>query len=71
MKNENKKQNEIEEIMKCPKCGNTHLTKDYSRAELVCEKCGLVIDADLIDRGPEWRAFDAEQREKKLELVLR
>ncbi len=65
MKNENKKQNEIEEIMKCPKCGNTHLTKDYSRAELVCEKCGLVIDADLIDRGPEWRAFDAEQREKK------
>jgi len=65
LKNENKKQNEIEEIMKCPKCGNTHLTKDYSRAELVCEKCGLVIDADLIDRGPEWRAFDAEQREKK------
>jgi len=65
LKNENKKQNEIEEIMNCPKCGNTHLTKDYSRAELVCEKCGLVIDADLIDRGPEWRAFDAEQREKK------
>ena len=65
MKNENKKQKEIEEIIKCPKCGNTHLTKDYSRAELVCEKCGLVIDADLIDHGPEWRAFDGEQREKK------
>ncbi len=59
------KQNKIEETSKCPKCGNTHLTKDYSRAEIVCEKCGLVIDADLIDHGPEWRAFDSEQREKK------
>jgi len=65
LNNDNKKQNEVEETIKCPKCGNTHLTKDYSRAEIVCEKCGLVIDADIIDQGPEWRAFDSEQREKK------
>jgi len=39
----------IEEITKCPQCGGTHLTKDYSRAELVCEDCGLVIDEDFID----------------------
>lgn len=69
MKNENDKKNKnertIEETIKCPKCGSTHLTKDYSRAELVCEKCGLVIDAEIIDHGPEWRAFDTEQREKK------
>jgi transcription initiation factor TFIIB len=55
----------IEETIKCPECGNTHLSKDYSRAELVCEDCGLVIDQDLIDHGPEWRAFDNEQREKR------
>jgi transcription initiation factor TFIIB len=65
LKSENKKQNEIEESIKCPKCGSTHLVKDYSRAEIVCEKCGLVIDTDIIDHGPEWRAFDSEQREKK------
>jgi transcription initiation factor TFIIB len=65
LKSENKKQNEIEEAIKCPKCGSTHLVKDYSRAEIVCEKCGLVIDTDIIDHGPEWRAFDSEQREKK------
>lgn len=65
MKNEKKRQNEIEETLKCPKCGNTHLTKDYSRAEIVCEKCGLVIDTDIIDQGPEWRSFDSEQHEKK------
>ncbi|MCK5259066.1 MAG: transcription initiation factor IIB, partial [Thermoplasmatales archaeon] len=29
----------IEEITQCPECGSTHLTKDYSRAELVCEDC--------------------------------
>ena len=60
-----KEKNKVEETIKCPKCGGTHLTKDYSRAELVCENCGLVIDADLIDQGPEWRAFDNDQREKK------
>ena len=27
----------IEEITQCPQCSSTHLTKDYSRAELVCE----------------------------------
>jgi transcription initiation factor TFIIB len=63
--NKEKKKQKIKEITKCPECGDTHLTKDYSRAEIVCEKCGLVIDADIIDQGPEWRAYDNEQHEKK------
>jgi transcription initiation factor TFIIB len=58
------KQN-IEEILACPECGNTQLRKDYSRAEIVCENCGLVIDEAIIDHGPEWRAFDSEQHEKR------
>ena len=32
---------------------------------LVCQSCGLVIDDDFIDRGPEWRAFDHDQRMKR------
>jgi transcription initiation factor TFIIB len=55
----------IEEIVQCPECGSNHLSKDYSRAELVCRNCGLVLDEDIIDHGPEWRAFDSEQREKR------
>ena len=51
--------------MSCPECGCRHLSKDYSRAELVCSKCGFVVDEDIIDHGPEWRAFDHEQREKR------
>ena len=64
-KKQNKNKQIIEETMKCPKCSGIHLTKDYCRAELVCEKCGLVIDAEIMDQGPEWRAFDSEQVEKK------
>ena len=55
----------IEEITQCPQCRSTHLSKDYTRAELVCEECGLVIDDAFIDHGPEWRAFDSDQREKR------
>ena len=55
----------MEEIIECPECGSTRLSRDYSRAELVCNDCGFVIDEDLIDHGPEWRAFDSEQREKR------
>ena len=61
----NKEKQTIEETVKCPECRSNHLSKDYSRAELVCQDCGLVIDEDLIDHGPEWRAFDSEQREKR------
>ena len=62
---ENKEKQKIEETIKCPECGSTHLSRDHSRAELVCKNCGLVIDEDLIDYGPEWRAFDSDQREKR------
>ena len=60
-----KDKQKIEETVKCPECGSTHLSRDYSRAELVCRDCGLVIDQDIIDHGPEWRAFDSDQREKR------
>ncbi len=60
-----KEKQTIEEIVQCPECGSNHLSKDYSRAELVCRNCGLVLDEDIIDHGPEWRAFDSEQREKR------
>ncbi|MDI6707844.1 MAG: transcription initiation factor IIB [Candidatus Thermoplasmatota archaeon] len=55
----------VEEIDKCPECLSAHLTRDYERGELVCEDCGLVIDEAYIDQGPEWRAFDTEQGERR------
>jgi len=39
--------------------------RDYECAEIVCMDCGFVIAAKIADRGPEWRAFDNEQRAKR------
>ncbi len=50
---------------RCTNCGSTHLTRDYERGELVCDECGLVLEEAMIDQGPEWRAFDAEQGAKR------
>jgi transcription initiation factor TFIIB len=52
-------------IRQCPECGSTRLMRDYECAEIVCMGCGYVIAAKLTDRGPEWRAFDDEQRAKR------
>jgi transcription initiation factor TFIIB len=34
-------------------------------AEIVCMDCGIVVASKIADRGPEWRAFDDEQRSKR------
>jgi len=52
-------------IQQCPECGSTRLMRDYECAEIVCMECGFVVAAKLADRGPEWRAFDDEQRAKR------
>ena len=49
----------------CPECGAMDLIRDYEAGELVCERCGFVISSTLFNHGPEWRAFDAEQRAKR------
>jgi len=38
---------------------------DENRGLLVCEECGLVHSENHIDHGPEWRAFDADQKKKR------
>jgi transcription initiation factor TFIIB len=52
-------------VQQCPECGSTRLMRDYESAEIVCMNCGIVVAAKLADRGPEWRAFDDEQRAKR------
>jgi len=49
----------------CPECGNTNLISDDSRGEIVCNVCGLVLSQNIIDSGPEWRAFSSEEANRK------
>ncbi len=55
----------VEKVTECPECNSRHLAQDYDRGELICEDCGLVIDNQYIDEGPEWRAFDMRQEESR------
>ncbi|AAB98771.1 transcription initiation factor IIB (TFIIB) [Methanocaldococcus jannaschii DSM 2661] len=64
-KSEKKEENVREEEIVCPICGSKEVVKDYERAEIVCAKCGCVIKEKLFDIGPEWRAFDHEQKIKR------
>jgi len=50
---------------RCPECGSNRIMKDHESAEVVCMGCGYVVDEKITNQGPEWRAFDAEQREKR------
>ncbi|MFC7027888.1 transcription initiation factor IIB family protein [Halomicroarcula sp. GCM10025324] len=55
---------ETERIDVCPECGGNLLT-DAEHGETVCQDCGLVVEEDEIDHGPEWRAFDSSEKDRK------
>ncbi len=50
---------------KCPECGSTNLIHDYDAGETVCGNCGLVVHEQMMDKGPEWRAFTQEEKESR------
>lgn len=41
----------------CPECSGR---LDRDAGERYCADCGLVVDEDAVDHGPEWRRFDDE-----------
>ncbi|MEW6035132.1 MAG: transcription initiation factor IIB [Candidatus Micrarchaeota archaeon] len=49
----------------CPECKSKRLVRDYEKGEILCSSCGLILSENIHDMGPEWRAFDTEQKEKK------
>ncbi|HKL29003.1 MAG TPA: transcription initiation factor IIB [Natrialbaceae archaeon] len=52
------------ELNECPECGGRIVT-DEAHGESVCSECGLVVDGEQIDPGPEWRAFDPGEKDQK------
>jgi len=47
---------------KCPECASVNLIHDYDTGETVCGDCGLVLYGQMMDKGPEWRAFTQEEK---------
>ncbi|MFB6169002.1 MAG: TFIIB-type zinc ribbon-containing protein, partial [Haloferacaceae archaeon] len=62
-RDEDEETEQSEELV-CPECGG-QLATDEERGETVCSDCGLVVEEDSIDRGPEWRAFDSKEKDEK------
>ncbi len=50
--------------LSCPECSGK-VVSDDEHGETVCIECGLVVEEDSVDRGPEWRAFDSREKDKK------
>jgi transcription initiation factor TFIIB len=53
-----------DETLRCPECGG-NVQNDTEHGETVCADCGLVVEEDEIDHGPEWRAFDSKEKDEK------
>lgn len=50
-----------DESTPCPECQGQVRT---NTVETVCADCGLVIDAQQIDYGPEWSTHDQDERKR-------
>jgi transcription initiation factor TFIIB len=55
-----------DEVMRCLECGNSDLIWDYGTGELISERCGSVVSSDLLEHVPERRAFDIDERRKRM-----
>jgi transcription initiation factor TFIIB len=53
-----------DESLSCPECRG-RLVVDDEHGETVCQDCGLVVEENSVDRGPEWRAFDSKEKDEK------
>jgi len=50
----------------CPECSSKKIKYDHNRGETVCESCGFVVSESMIDVTQEWRAFDEDQRSRRV-----
>ncbi|MBD3186113.1 transcription initiation factor IIB [Candidatus Bathyarchaeota archaeon] len=54
-----------EERELCTECQEGYFVVDEVRGEKICSNCGLVVKSKIVDLGPEWRAFDSDQKKKR------
>jgi transcription initiation factor TFIIB len=47
----------------CPDCGNNKYVTDPQKGEIVCRRCGFVIQENWLNQTPEWRAFTLNEQQ--------
>ncbi|AUX10651.1 transcription initiation factor TFIIB [Halalkaliarchaeum desulfuricum] len=61
---ERQRENGSREQENCPECAGPLVVREDD-GETVCDDCGLVTREGALDSGPEWRAYDAAERDEK------
>ncbi|MCY0859496.1 MAG: transcription initiation factor IIB family protein [Sulfolobaceae archaeon] len=49
-------------MVSCPHCNSNNIIYDYERGTYVCADCGFVLEENVADLGPEWRAYTPQDR---------
>ena len=52
-------------VHSCPECASSNLIEDYGMGEVICSDCGLVLRDNVLDEGPEWRAFTRQEKQMR------
>ncbi|WP_122089474.1 transcription initiation factor IIB [Halalkalicoccus subterraneus] len=52
----------VKSPLTCPECSGSLQTDDI---ETTCSRCGLVVEEERIDPGPEWRSFEDEETDRR------
>lgn len=55
---------DVDETQRCPECSGS-VERREARGERLCAECGLVLEAEELDRGPEWRSFSDEETDRR------
>lgn len=56
--------NQVADRQTCPECTG-RVIDSTKRGERHCKDCGLIVEEDRIDYGPEWRAYSSQEESKK------
>ena len=52
-------------VKKCSECGSTDIFYNKDKGEVICKKCGYVIEEGMVDFGQEWRDFESDSGASK------
>ena len=48
---------------KCPECSSRNISTDWSKGEMTCDDCGLVVEENIIDPGVDWKIGDLSSKD--------
>ena len=59
--------NERDDSNLCPSCQKPFIG-DFDLGELVCPNCGFVAEEAQRDSGPDWKAFDPDEKARRVRV---